>query len=87
MDVGHLGAAHALVDPAHHIAQDALHVVVHFLLLLGIAPARVAGDGHLQDGAQQVVAFAVGIGLFQFLLHLGHIDLVVVQRVQRGAGG
>jgi hypothetical protein len=24
VDVGHLGAAHALVDPAHHIAQDAL---------------------------------------------------------------
>jgi hypothetical protein len=27
VDVGHLGAAHALVHPAHHVAQDALDVV------------------------------------------------------------
>ncbi len=34
VDVGHLGAADALVDPAHHIAQNALRVVVEFLLHL-----------------------------------------------------
>ena len=28
VDVGHLGAADALVDPAHHVAEDALRVVV-----------------------------------------------------------
>jgi hypothetical protein len=28
VDVGHLGAADALVDPAHHVAEDALGVVV-----------------------------------------------------------
>ena len=32
IDVGHLGAADALVDPAHHVAQDALRVVVELRL-------------------------------------------------------
>ena len=32
VDVGDLGTAHALVDPAHHVAQDALAVVVQLLL-------------------------------------------------------
>jgi hypothetical protein len=31
-DVRHLGTADALVDPAHHIAEDALAVVVQFTL-------------------------------------------------------
>ena len=40
-DVGNLGATHALVDPAHHVAQDALHVVVEFLLALYLAAAVI----------------------------------------------
>ncbi len=38
VNVGHLGAAHALVDPAHHIAQNALGVVVQLLLLATDVP-------------------------------------------------
>ena len=33
VNVGHFGATHALIDPAHHITQNALHVVVQLLLL------------------------------------------------------
>ena len=40
VDVGHLGAAHALIDPAHHAAQDALDVVVQLLLDLGARSTR-----------------------------------------------
>jgi len=47
IDVGHLGAAHALVDPAHHIAQDALRIVVQFLLDLLGRPLRFRVCGHL----------------------------------------
>jgi len=41
MNVGHLGAADALVDPAHDIAQDALAVVVD-LLLHASEPSSIA---------------------------------------------
>ena len=87
MDVQHLGAAHALVDPAHHVAQDALGVVLDFLALLVGAPLGVAGHGYGQQSGEQVIAQGGGIDFFQFLLHCGHVDLVVVQRVQRGTGG
>ncbi len=87
VDVGNLGAAHALVDPAHHVAEDALGVVVQLLLLLGLGPLRVGGDGNGQQAGQQVVALGIGTGLLQFLLHVGHVDLVVVQCVQRGSRG
>jgi hypothetical protein len=36
VDVGHLGAADALVDPAHDIAEQALRVVVQFLAHFGL---------------------------------------------------
>jgi len=32
VDVRYFGAAHAAVDPAHHVAKDALQVVVQLLL-------------------------------------------------------
>ena len=41
VDVGHLGAADALVDPAHHVAEDALDVVVELLAHL-VRPASCA---------------------------------------------
>ena len=28
VDVGHLGAAHPLIDPAHHVPEDTLRVVL-----------------------------------------------------------
>jgi hypothetical protein len=47
VDVRHLGAADALVDPAHHIAEDALRVVVELALdVLGRpVPRRRQRDG------------------------------------------
>ena len=47
MDIRHLRATHALVDPAHHIAQDALHVVVQLLLFFAGAPIGFSDHGHL----------------------------------------
>ena len=36
MNVRHFGTADTLVDPAHHVTQDALRIVIQFLLdLLG----------------------------------------------------
>ena len=52
MNVGHLGAAHALVNPAHHVAQNALGVVVEFLLLLERRPVGHGGV-HFVAGAVQ----------------------------------
>jgi uncharacterized membrane protein YgdD (TMEM256/DUF423 family) len=64
VDVGHLGAAHALVDPAHHVAQDALGVVVQFLLLFGVAPLRLLDHRHRQQAGQDGVALGVGTSVF-----------------------
>ena len=47
VDVGHLGAADPLVDPADDIAEDALGVVVQFVLDLVGAPV---GVGRQRDG-------------------------------------
>jgi hypothetical protein len=38
VDVGHLGAADALIDPAHDIAENALRVVLDLALDLLLAP-------------------------------------------------
>src|SRR5690606_4139390 len=81
VDVRHLGAAHALIDPAHHVAEDALHVVVDLVLLLFRGPVGVLGQRNGQD-----VVHRGELTLGQFLLTLEHVDLVVVQRVQRGGG-
>ena len=62
VDVGHLGAAHALVHPAHHIAQNALRVVVEFLLDFSVAPVRAGGDGDGEQAGQQVVAYGIEVG-------------------------
>ena len=40
VDVRHLGAAHALVDPAHHVAEDALGIVLDLAQALGPVERR-----------------------------------------------
>src|SRR5690606_5479237 len=70
VDVGHLRAAHALVDPAHHIAQYALRIVVEFLLDLFGRPVGVGGHGHFEDAAQQGLVAALHRGLDRL-----HVDL------------
>ena len=42
VDVRNLGAADALFDPANHVAEDALRVVVQLVALLFLAPVGVA---------------------------------------------
>ena len=81
MDIRHLGAADALVDPAHHIAEDALAVVVDFLLHIVGRPVRLRH----RDG-EDVGQLGAGTALGQFLLARLHIDLVIMQRMQ-GRGG
>src|SRR5690606_14144032 len=81
VDVRHFGAAHALVNPANHVTQDALSVVVQFFLDFLGGPAGVSGHRNGQDAVQVVVGVA-----FQTLLDVDHVDLVVVQGVQRGSG-
>ncbi len=92
VDVGHLGAAHALVDPAHHVTQDALGVVVEFFLFVFSRPVgRVFGHHReLQQSVEGVFAqlFRVLLGnrFFHLLLQRRHVDLVVVHGVQGGGG-
>lgn len=49
MDVGHLGTAHALFNPAHDIAKDALRVVLDLGDLLRIGPAPIGGQRNVQE--------------------------------------
>ena len=75
VDVGHFGAANALIDPAHHIAQNALRVVVQFacdLPIRQIAIQQGRGQNRIQTGA------CAGC---EFSLSCGDIDLVIVHRV------
>ena len=79
MDVWNGGAPDTLVDPAHDVAEDRLHVVVEFLTLLVCTPLGVSGQRHDQNG----VDGCRGAGC-NLLLHLEHVCLVIVQRVQGG---
>src|SRR5690606_28304933 len=81
IDVRHLGTTYALLDPADHVAEDALRVVVQLVALFLVAPVGVLGQ---RDG-QDVVYRGFG-ALGQFGLTGEHVDLVVVHGVQRGGG-
>ena len=82
MNVGHFGAANALIDPAHDIAQNALGIVVQFLLDIGRRPVGPHRHGD-RENVGQFRRFAVGDGLASG----GHINLVIMGGVQRGGGG
>ena len=86
MNVRHLGAADTLFDPAHHIAEDALRIVIQFLLNFGCRPVWLCDDRNHQQLITQTLNFACCIGFFKLLLNLGDIHLVIVQRMQ-GRGG
>ncbi|MNR24446.1 hypothetical protein D3C85_1415240 [compost metagenome] len=51
VDVRHLGATDTLFDPAHHVAEDALAVVVQLGLDVGGTPVACNADRH----AEQIV--------------------------------
>src|SRR5690606_27178989 len=78
VDVGHLGAAHALVDPAHDVAENALRVVLELGADLVGAPGRVGLD---RDG-QDVLELCASAALGDRLLYREDVDLVVVGGVQ-----
>ena len=81
VNVRYLGAADALIDPAHDIAENALAVVVDFLLHIVRRPVRFRH----RDG-ENVGQFGARPGFGQFLLARLHVDLMIMQRVQ-GRGG
>ena len=81
IDVRHLRTTHALVDPAHNVAQDALGVVVQFVLDLFRGPLRVHRQGDGQD-----VVHRGRCALGQFGLTGEYVNLVVMQCVQGGGG-
>ena len=49
VEVGHLGAADALIDPAHDIAQQPLRVVVQFRAYFVFRPVRARRQRHRQQ--------------------------------------
>jgi hypothetical protein len=82
VDVGHLGAADALIDPAHDIAQQPLRVVVEFLAHFVFRPVRARRQRHGQQRVQP------GRFLLRHVLLDGEdIDLVIVRGVQRRGRG
>ncbi|MNQ53152.1 hypothetical protein D3C85_671850 [compost metagenome] len=81
VDIRHFRTADTLVDPAHHVTENALAVVVQFVLDLFGGPLRV----HRQRDGQDVVYRSMGT-FGQFGLTGEHVNLVVVQRVQRSSG-
>ena len=82
VDVRHLGAADALIDPAHHVAEDALGVVVELLLDVLGRPATRSATGMVRMSSSERAG-----GATQLVLAPGDVDLVVVHRVQRRCGG
>ena len=80
VDVGHLGAADTLFDPAHDVAENTLGVVVELRLDFLLGPVRARRDRHGEDIGQLGT-----IAVLELFLHLGHIHLVIVGGVQRGS--
>ena len=85
VNVGHLGAAHTLVNPAHHVSQNPLRVVVEFLLLFLGTPFGVGGDRNGQQVFEDLLARSSRNRLFfHFFLHTRHRHLVIVHGMQGG---
>ena len=81
IDVRHLGAPDALVDPAHHVAENALRVVVEFRLDRFRRQAAEVAERRRQDVVQ-----AGEFAGCERLLARAHVDGVVMHCVQ-GRGG
>ena len=80
MDIGHLGTADALIDPAHDVAQNALTVVVEFLR------DGVGREIRLRQRQGDDVGELGLRAAREFLLAGEHIDLMIMQRVQGRRG-
>jgi hypothetical protein len=82
VDVRDLGTAHALVDPAHHVAQHALA-----LLSSSAWTSSARGCGIAQQGQREQVVAAGAHVADELALAREDVHLVIVQRVERGGGG
>ena len=81
IDVEHLRATHALLYPAHHIAQQALSIVVQLQLDLFTTKLTIAKQWNGED------IIYIGLGaLSHLLLHRVYINLMVVHSMQCGRG-
>lgn len=77
VDVRHLGAADALIDPAHDIAQDTLRIILQFLGNLLRLPVMADRDGHSQERGKRCDSL-------RFALRL--VEAVIMGGVQRRGG-
>ena len=79
VNIGHFGTADALVNPAHHITQNTLRIIVELLLHIVGRPLRMAfhrhGQNRIKRGARAVL---------QLVLNRIDIDLMIVNGVQSG---
>ena len=82
MNVRHLRTADPLIDPSHHVTQDALRVVLDLLRDLRLAQILAAYQG---DGQQIRQGSARPAGP-DFVLPRKDIDRVIMRRVQRRGG-
>ena len=71
---GTLEQPDALIDPAHHIAENALGIVVELVLDFLAVPVRTFGA----NGMARISSRLAVSRVCQLLLDLGHIDLVIV---------
>ena len=82
VDVRHFGTTNALVHPAHHIAENALGVVVQFFADFCRAPVLATRHGNREQRGERRYGFLAAFGLPR-----EHVHGVVVRGVQRRRGG
>ena len=77
VNIGHLGAANTLINPAHHIAQNTLRVILQFL---GDLLSRQIS---IQQRRRQNLIQTRAISPREFCLLRRNIHLMIMHRMQR----
>ena len=78
VNIGHLRTANTLINPAHHIAQNTLRVIVQFLR--DLLCRQISIQQRRRQNRIQTRAFSP----CEFCLPRRNLHLMVVHRVQRG---
>ena len=78
VNIGHLGTANTLINPAHHIAQNTLRIIVQFPL--DLLSSQIPIQQRRRQNRLQTRAFAPR----EFCLPRRNIHLMIVHRVQCG---
>ena len=78
VNIGHLGTANTLINPAHHIAQNTLRIIIQFLC--NLLSRQISIQQRRRQNRIQTRAFSPR----EFCLPRRNIHLMVVHRVQRG---